>query len=458
MNGRASHRRRTALAGATVFALLAATGTASAHGAIGGGIETPIPLWLLYVGAGGTVALTAGLLALGDRTGPVDAPRSFAVPFWAAQTLRNVGRALGLFALVAVLAGGLLGQQIQSENVATVLFWPVWLKGLGLFALVFGSPWRVCSPWGTLYAALTWLEGEPPAVLGSYPDRLGSWPAVVGFGLVVGVAENLTTLPRSPRLTAALVAAYALAMLLGALAYGPAWLRRADALAVLYRLFGRAAPVRVDRERGGYRLSFRAPWRACTRPVGDASMVAFVVLALYTVSFDGLTETVAFRNLLAAVPDSVGPTPAAIVLYAVGFALFLGSYRLAVAVVAALGESDASRRATEAFAASLLPIAGAYEIAHTYPFVLRNLGGLVELASGGLFGPNPAAALSLPVFWGSQVLLVVLGHVVAVAAAHTVAVSRYGRVGGRRAHLPLVVVMVGYTVLSLWIISQPVVN
>lgn len=67
--------------------------------------------------------------------------------------------------------------------------------------------------------------------------------------------------------------------------------------------------------------------------------------------------------------------------------------------------------------------------------------------------------LSLPAFWGSQVLLVVVGHIVAVVAAHAVAVERSPTLAAaRRTHLPLVVLMVGYTVLSLWIISRPVVS
>lgn len=453
-------RVRCVAAVLTTLASLAVAGVASAHGAIGGGVDAPIPLWLLYTGAGGTVAVTAGWLAVGERTSGTERGRpSLSIPYWAVRALSNVGRSVGLFALVAVLAAGVLGRQLPTGNVATVLFWPVWLKGLGLIAVVAGSPWRVVSPWGTLYAGLTRLEGAPPALLGEYPDRLGEWPAVAGFALVVGVAENLTTLPRSPRLTAALVAAYALTMLVGALAYGPTWLRRADALAVLYRLLGRVAPVRITRADGRYRLAVRAPWRACTRSVPHVSTAAFVVLALYTVSFDGMAETRAFRGLLAATPDALGPTPAAIALYLAGYALFLGSYWAAVALVdAAADAGEPTRRTATAFAASVLPIAAAYEVAHTYPYVLRNLGTLADLTTAGLFAPDPVAGLPLATFWGSQVALVVGGHLVAVVAAHSVAVDRYGRVDGRRGHLPLVVVMVGYTVLSLWIISQPVVN
>jgi hypothetical protein len=57
------------------------------------------------------------------------------------------------------------------------------------------------------------------------------------------------------------------------------------------------------------------------------------------------------------------------------------------------------------------------------------------------------------------VVLIVGGHVVAVVAAHRVAVRRYQRPWAvRRGHLPLVLVMIGYTILSLWIISRPLVT
>ncbi|EFW93003.1 hypothetical protein ZOD2009_06589 [Haladaptatus paucihalophilus DX253] len=121
------------------------------------------------------------------------------------------------------------------------------------------------------------------------------------------------------------------------------------------------------------------------------------------------------------------------------------------------------RGAARAFAPTVLPIAAAYEVAHNYTYVFRNLGQLVAVAlepvAPGVQAVNPLGWLSLPAFWGSQVLLIVLGHVIAVVAAHYVAVERFETASAaRRGHLPLVVLMVGYTVLSLWIISQPVVS
>lgn len=72
---------------------------------------------------------------------------------------------------------------------------------------------------------------------------------------------------------------------------------------------------------------------------------------------------------------------------------------------------------------------------------------------------DPLRWLSLPMFRWSQVVLVVSGHIVAVVAAHEVTQRRYSTLGdARRAHIPLTAPMIGYTVLSLWIVSRPVVS
>ena len=115
------------------------------------------------------------------------------------------------------------------------------------------------------------------------------------------------------------------------------------------------------------------------------------------------------------------------------------------------------------FASTALPIAAAYEVAYNYPYVIHNLGQLlvipVRWTHPQIDALSPLAWLSLPVFWGSQVVLIVLCHVIAVVAAHYVAVDRYDSpAAARRGHLPFVVLMVGYTILSLWLISQPVVS
>jgi hypothetical protein len=178
------------------------------------------------------------------------------------------------------------------------------------------------------------------------------------------------------------------------------------------------------------------------------------VAAVYTLSFDGFVETPTYQALLFAGRDALGIGGAAAgVLYLVGLAAFLVVFALVVRTTTLL---DGPHAGAVAFAPTVVPIAAAYEVAHNYPYVLRNLGRLPGTLGFGAV--DPLGWLSVPLFWGSQVVLIVLGHVVAVAAAHRVAV---GHTDTRRdallAHAPIVVLMVGYTVLSLWIVSRPVV-
>jgi len=446
-----SRFRRTLAAAVAAAAFLAsATGSAAAHEIQATRFDAPLPLSLLYLGAGATVALTALWLAR-TRTEPAErAKRVVArVPHAGAVSL---ALSVGFLAVaLAVLWIGATGRQTPT-NPAVVVFWALWLKGLLVVAAVVGSPWRVLSPWRTVHRALERLEGGRLGVT-AYPGWLAEWPAFVGFLLVVGVFENLTVLPEYPARTSALVAVYAGLMVGGGVVFGREWFARADFLSVLYRLVGRVSPVRVERDGERAAISLRRPWTACARPVRSVAVAAFVVASVYTVSFDGFTNTPEYQTLLFAVRDLGGGALAGVALYAVGLACFLVAFAV-VAALTARAARDSVRRVAVAVPATLMPIAVGYELAHNAAFVVRNVGVLAGAVTG-----DPIALLgwlSLPAYWGIQVVLVVLGHVVAVAAAHRTLADRYPDRTGI-AHAPLVVLMVAYTVISLWILSRPVV-
>ncbi|WP_228546421.1 hypothetical protein [Halegenticoccus tardaugens] len=415
-------------------------------------------LWL------GTAERT--LVIVSDSTAPEQRRLLVSIPPIAATALRAVGRGVFLTLIVVALVHGLLGKQAQAENLATVFVWPLWFRGVGLLAILAGSPWRVFSPWRTLYATLERIEGEEIAVLGDYPEWLSVWPAYVGFVAIVGIFGNLTVIPFKPQLTVFLVAGYALVMLLGGVAFGPRWFEHSDAFEVFYRVLGRAAPFSAIRaDDGGYDVLLRPPWRGSIKSAQSIALVAFIVSAVYTVSFDGFTRTPEYQTLSIGVRDvlSIGPT-ASMVLYLIGLGAFVGSFLLVSEVMRRLADTrDIPQWETaRAFAPTVIPITAAYEIAHNYPYVLKNFGQFLTVggALSEFYGVEVALLgwLSLPTFWISQVVLVVVGHVVAVIAAHAVAVQQYGsHRAAVRAHAPLVALMIGYTVLSLWIISRPVV-
>ena len=438
-------------------------GRVSAHALGGSRFDAPLPLPLLLLGAGATVGLTALWLGRTDRSTPPTLDRELTtLSASAVGTAKRLAAVGFLTCVLAALVAGALGRQVAAENPAKAFTWAVWFRGLALVAIVAGTPWPALSPWQTVADALAWVEGEELSLRS--PPAVGAWPATAGFLLVFGVVENLTNVPLVPRLTAVLLSVYAVTMLGGAVLFGSGWLARSDPLSVFYRLFGAVSPIRLSRRGDSYTVSLRYPWEGTLSPVGGQGVVAFAVAMVYVVSFDGFTETAAFQTVLFRTRAITGLGPATtLLLFAVGFAGFLGAFVAGCWLAERLGgERPALSGATAGFAPTLLPIAAAYEVAHNYPYVLRSLGQLLEILLDPILsgvGPlDPLAWLPLSAFWGSQVSLIVFGHVVAVVGAHFVAVRRYGSVAAaRRGHLPLVVLMIGYTVLSLWIVSQPVV-
>jgi hypothetical protein len=148
--------------------------------------------------------------------------------------------------------------------------------------------------------------------------------------------------------------------------------------------------------------------------------------------------------------------------------LFFVVYLLFVKLSQVLGGGTGRlRRYAAAYAVSLVPIAVAYQVAHYYTLLLVQGQAIVRYASDpfgwgwDLFGTGGftinAAVIGAETVWYSQVALIVAGHVVAVYLAHVTALRLFENY--RRAlwsQVPMLVLMVLYTVSSLWILSQPI--
>ena len=117
---------------------------------------------------------------------------------------------------------------------------------------------------------------------------------------------------------------------------------------------------------------------------------------------------------------------------------------------------------------TLVPIAIAYHLAHYLSYlVITGQYFIARISDPFGYGWNLFATadykvdiglLSARVAWYLAVTFVVLGHVFAVYLAHVVAQRTFG--GGRSAlisQIPMVVLMVLYTMVSLWILAQPMV-
>ena len=133
-------------------------------------------------------------------------------------------------------------------------------------------------------------------------------------------------------------------------------------------------------------------------------------------------------------------------------------FALGAAVTRRLSEDGPTRLGSVvgAYAATLLPIAGGYMIAHYLTLVIQGITWVPALTVDA-FAPAPSLEIPTSLVWYLSVAAIVLGHVAAIFLSHRIAL-RDAPQRPVRAGVPLAALMVGYTVLSLWIIAQPIVQ
>jgi hypothetical protein len=205
-------------------------------------------------------------------------------------------------------------------------------------------------------------------------------------------------------------------------------------------------------------------------------MVVFVVLLLSTVTFDGFTATPAWSRLERSLYAALAPLGDArlTAIGTLGLVVFPLTFLLVYLLFArwmAWAADDRLSTGTVArlFVLSLVPIAIAYHLAHYFTYLLIQGQLLIRLASDplglgwNLFGTaryRPDIGIVGARFaWYTAVIVIVLGHVIAVYVAHVVALREFrDRRAALRSQLPMLVLMVGYTAVSLWIIAQPIVE
>jgi len=119
---------------------------------------------------------------------------------------------------------------------------------------------------------------------------------------------------------------------------------------------------------------------------------------------------------------------------------------------------------------SLVPIAFGYLLAHNFDYLAINGQLLIHQASDpfgsgtlNLFGTvnyEPNRNLIPTAFvWYFEIVLIIGVHIAAVVLAHGY-LGRTARTEsqGRRAEWPWIAAMVGYTMSSLWLLAQPIVQ
>jgi hypothetical protein len=253
-----------------------------------------------------------------------------------------------------------------------------------------------------------------------------------------------------------------------------AWRGNADVFSIYFGTLARFAPLDIapdDRS-----IVLRPPGRGLiTAGAVSSSMVAFVLAMLASVMFDGLLGTQAFALVNAALTDSITLHPV-VASYLLGTAgligtwlLFLLAYLLACRVAAGMASDRSADVVARQFALTLVPIAIAYSVAHYFHYLVVQGQLIIPLLSDplgrrwDLFGTalyfSDIALLDARFIWNLAIASIVAGHAISIWLAHRLALREFGTRGKAvAASVPLTVLMVLYTVVSLLVIADPLVR
>ncbi|MCX7288895.1 MAG: hypothetical protein NTW20_15460 [Rhodobacterales bacterium] len=245
---------------------------------------------------------------------------------------------------------------------------------------------------------------------------------------------------------------------------GEGWLEKGEFLTVLFGLIAKVAPLWL--EITGPRARLMRGWPG-TQVLQMApltpSAVVFVSLALAVLTFDGLMETFWWQALIGQNPLEPVGRSAVMVQNTVGLvAVWVTTLGLILGAIL-LGRRVGGGFATGPVMLSFLAIAAGYHAAHYLVMLLTAGQYTIAALNDPLF--TGESWLGLPPFYVSfgfltdprMMPLIYAAQFAAILGAHLLAVVLGLKLAGQSrravAHLPLTVLMVGYTVLGLWLLS-----
>lgn len=504
----AGHVRLAAVALLSAFAVR----SAGAHG-FGIKPDLPIPEEWYTVGAVSAMIVTFAIVGLFIRRTASERPyrtynlfqlawvRTIADSRWIFVLIK----AFSVFILFLTIGAGLFGSPVIAWNWTPTFIWIIWWVGFGFVHVLVGNVWAIVNPWKALYEGLCFLglfRSKSGRGRFAYPQRLGSWPAFVLFLGFIWL-ELVSTDSANPRLLGGLILAYSVVTVLGMHLFGKhTWLHCCEPFSIFFHYLSMMAPTEIrmpDREACascGLRCRHQPECVNChecfessgrgelhLRPFAAGLLtlqsttvdrMAFIMLMLSSVTFDGLSRTFLWYKVFDI------PLPFDPALYAlskplmlqinswalVGFFLFFVVVYLAFACLAKVfaGSDVSAKTIALKLIFSIVPIAIVYQIAHYALYFIVNGQLMFRLISDpfGLqwdlfgtrqmtmsYGYDPILA------WNFQVGVIILGHVIGVWSAHVIALRTFGNAGvAVRSQIPMLVLMVIYTMVGLWLLSS----
>ncbi|HEY9565570.1 MAG TPA: hypothetical protein VIR30_17520 [Nocardioides sp.] len=429
-----------------------------AHG-VGGAKDLPLPAEYAIAGACAALAVSFMVLALAWRT-PRYSSREAGTP---APTLgaivdsswfRGVVRGLGFAFFGYVAFAAVFGRDLKINPVFGVFYVWLWV-GIVPMSLFFGKFYKAISPVRTINLALAKLTGGAPDVgLRQYPERLGHWPAAltlfafVWFELVYPFNAELGPV----RLWCAV---YVAVMLVGGAVFGNRFFEHADPFEVFSTLVSHLSVW--GRDAAG-ELILVNPLQNLARVPAVPGLLAVASVLLGSTAFDSYKGSNSWTLFIQDVPDGLRNSVNMLAL--IGFIVLVGVLFAVATMLTGIKQGHRRIDLPAAFAHSLVPILVGYTIAHYLSYLVEyGQQTLIFLSDPRSDGSNYLGTADWEInYWLSyhptflamtKVFGVIIGHVVAVVAAHDRAIELLPKRHQLTGQLSILVVMVGFTIAGL---------
>lgn len=449
----------------------------------------PIPLELYLFACATTLIASFAIMALlpalaGNR------PASRPLPAWRlggrlGRSVLLVLRTGAIASLALVIVAGLIGTTHPLGNVNQLLFWLVFVLCFAYLTALIGNLFELINPWRTLVAGAEALGFDVSKPRVAYPEGLSYYPAFLFYVALIWI--ELYVLPKPAMLSAVLIV-YTLTTFAGAWLFGKAtWFEHGELFSVYFRLIAKLAPISYGRVADGWQMQLRRPFAELLETRAEhVSLLLFVLFMLSSTTYDGIHESdlwigIFWKSALALTQPLWGTDlgraqtmllPWYLVYQRLALVLspflYLGVYLLALWAMRALARTALPLRTLALqFAFSMIPIAFVYNLTHNLTHLLTQTRALPYLLTDpfgfgwNLFGvnmnPPPLDPIEMGPVWHSQVALMLGGHVVGVYIAHVIALRLFpARRQAALSQMPLIVLMVAYTVIGLTILTLPI--
>ena len=457
-----------------------------AHGTVTK-VETTFPLWIYILGGAITVLLSFIIIGSYGRNIPglvdyqkkqinIDLENNLMVKVFVGFLKIFI---ISLYLLIII--SGFIGNYDEIYSLSSILFWVVFWAGFSILSSIFGNFWFYINPLKVLFEFFEKLLGFTDRRNYTYPKYFDYWPAVALF-LIFAIFELIFEGSDKPRNISFFVIFYSIFIWLGMYIYGGnTWLQKSDIFTIVFELFSKLSFIeksnkikkqgtsdffdKKDLSKYKYFIRYPSSGLLISNKI-SFPLVIFIILVLSTVTFDGISMTDIWIEVIYEFSRNdylrFFVQFISLILLFLSFVIIFFSFCKLIKLFGKLKISTSE--IASIFVITLLPIAVAYHLSHYLWYFIVTGQETIALISDpfgygwNLFGTSNFKVnrdFNLELAHSISVGLIILGHIGSVFTSHVYAVRlSKNEKDANYSQYPFLILMIGYTILSLWIVSQ----